>query len=66
MDPLHPRKNNRDPVLVIRNPAMLSPTLRATFDRDHLGRALRQLDQLTITTELGEEIAMELHGWTSL
>src|SRR5215472_10251671 len=56
---LHPRINHLDPALVISDPAKLSPTLLATFDRENLGRLLGKIDQLTVTPELGEEIAMQ-------
>ena len=55
---LHPRINHLYPVPVISDPAKLSPTLFATFDRKHLGGALGQLNQLAITAKL-EEIAMQ-------
>src|SRR5215471_12295478 len=56
---IHPRINNRDPVLVICDPAKLSPTFLAPSDRNHLGGALGNFNQLAITAELGEEIAMQ-------
>ena len=46
-------------MLVISDPDKLSLTFLATFDREHLSRLLGKLNQLAITTELGEEIAMQ-------
>ena len=45
-----------------RDPAKLSPTLLASLDSNHLCAALGNLNQLAVTSELREEIAMELHA----
>ena len=57
--PLHPWINDPYPSVVISDPAKLSPTPFATFDRKYLGRALGKLNQFAIAAELGEEIAMQ-------
>ena len=55
----HPWINNVDPVLIISDPTKLSPTLLTPFDCKHLGASLGNFNQFAITTEVGEEIAMQ-------